>query len=86
MSINLYTYRKQRKLSGRKLLRFSRIINESRKFSLLIDRCHAIDIIMEAKSQKFSQHFHKPSKLFSCLTFVIYSSCVATLDQWSTLS
>ena len=30
---------------------------------------------MEAKSQKFTQHFHKSyqtAKLFSCLTFVVY--------------
>ena len=32
-------------------------------------------VIMEAKSQRFSEHFHKSYqtvKLFSCLTFVVY--------------
>ena len=52
------------------------IFDELQKFSLLyvIDRC-AIDIIMEAKLQRFSQHFHKSHqtmKLFFRLTFVWY--------------
>ena len=64
----MVAYRKQQKLSGRKLSRFLWIFDELQKFSLLIDRRHAIDIIMEAKSQRFSQHFHKSYqtvKLFS---------------------
>ena len=51
--------------------------DESQKFFLLIDRCHAIDIIMEAKSRKFSQHFYRSyqtTKPFSCLTFVFYGN------------
>ena len=66
-------YHKQQKLSGRKVLQ---IFDESQKFSLLIDRHHTVDTIMEAKSQRFSQHFHKSyqiTKLFSHLTFVAYS-------------
>ena len=54
---------------------FVEIFDEPQKFSLLIDRCHAIDIIMEAKSLRFSQLFHKSYqtvKLFSHLTFVVY--------------
>ena len=43
-------YRKQQKLSGRKHSRFLRIFDELQKFSQLINRHHAIDIIMEAKS------------------------------------
>ena len=65
---------KQQKLSGRKFLWFSRILDESQKFSLLIDGCHAIDIIVKAKSQRFSQNFHKSYqtvKLFSRLTIVV---------------
>ena len=68
-------YCKQQKLSRRKLSWFSWIFDELQKFSLLIDRHHAIDIIMEAKSQKFSQPFHisyQTVKLFSRLTFVVY--------------
>ena len=71
-----YVLHKQQMLSGRKLSRFLQIFNESQNFSLLIDRRHAIDIIMEPKSQQFSQHFHKSyqtTKLFSCLKFVVYS-------------
>ena len=37
------------KLSGRKLSQFLQIPNESRKFSLQIDRGRTVDIIMEAK-------------------------------------
>ena len=70
-------YTVNNKLSKRKLSRFKQIFDESRNFSLLIDRCSAIDIIMEAKLQRFSQHFHKSyrtAKLFSHLIFVVYFS------------
>ena len=46
-------------------------------FSLLIDRRCTVDIIMEAKSRRFSQHFYKSyqtAKVFSCLSFVVYGS------------
>ena len=44
-----FMYRKHQKLSGRKLSRFLQIFDELQKFSLLIDRRHTVDIIMEAK-------------------------------------
>ena len=37
-------YRKQQKLSRRKLTQFLQIFDELRKFSLLIDRRRAVDI------------------------------------------
>ena len=54
-------------------MQFLWIFNESQKFSLLIDKSRPTDIIMEAKAQKFSQHFYKSyqtAKLFFRLTFV----------------
>ena len=68
-------YCKQQKLNGRKLLWFSQILGELQKFSLLIDGSRTIDIIMKAKSQRFSQNFHKSyqtMKLFSRLTIVVH--------------
>ena len=50
-------YCKQQKLSRRELSRFSWIFDELQKLSLLIDRHRAVDIIMDAKSSMFSQHF-----------------------------
>ena len=49
-SLDATTYHKQQKLSRRKLSQFLRIFDELQKFSLLIDRHRAVDIIMEAKS------------------------------------
>ena len=68
--MHTFKYRKQQKLSERKLLLFSEIFDESQKFSLLIDRRHTVDIIMEAKLRRFSQYFHKSyqtAKLFHLL-------------------
>ena len=47
-------YSKQQKLSRRTLSWFLRIFDELQKFSLPIDRHCTIDIIMEAKSRRFS--------------------------------
>ena len=70
-------YRKQQKLSSKILSRFLQIFDELQKISLLTDRLCDIDIIMEAKSQRFSQHFlksYQAAKVFSRLTFVVYSN------------
>ena len=67
-------YRKQQKLSWRKVLRFSQIFDDSRKFSLLIDIRRTVDIIMEANSQRFSHKSYQTTKLFSHLSFVIYGN------------
>ena len=78
--------RKQQKLSGRKLMWFLQIFDESRKFFLLIDRCRVVDIIMEAKLQRFSQNFHKSyqtMKLFSHLTFVGCGKCFRLYLQYN---
>ena len=80
-----FKYREQQKLSGSKLSWFSWILAESRKFSLLIDRRRAADIIVEAKLWRFSQHYHKfyqTTKLFSHLTFVVYSIWIAVSQEW----
>ena len=57
-------------------MRFLQIFDESCKFSPLIERRHAVDIIMEAKLQKFSQHFHKS---YQSTKLVIYGSLFFTL-------
>ena len=65
-------YRKQQKLSRRTLSWFLQIFDELQKFSLPIDRHCTVDIIMEAKSQRFSHKSYQTAKLFSRLTFVVY--------------
>ena len=45
-------YRKQQKLSGRKLSWFLQILDELRKFPLLIDRHRAVDIITVWKQNR----------------------------------
>ena len=47
-------YSKQQKLSRRKPLRFLQIFEKSQKFSLLIEKRCPVDMIMEAKSRRFS--------------------------------
>ena len=57
---------------GENFCGFCRFFDESQK---LIDRCRAVDTIMEAKLRRFFQHFYKyyqTTKLFFHLIFVVY--------------
>ena len=68
-----HIYRKQEKLSGRKLSWFSWIFNEAQKFSLLIDRRHTIDINYGGKIVKACSTFSQI--LPNHKTFLLLNFC-----------